>query len=276
MAWIPICTGTNYYLKLGQYRPKATSRPDSFYKVGIHFYLKILPKRRSRLRADTNSRTYFIALVVISLCLDWIPVINRPFLWVETFFHELAHGLMAVLTGGSIVDIQISWDGSGLCRTLGGVSFLVAFAGYLGAQLAGAFIYRAGSGRSKFVSQLFAFSMSVLVVMSAVFLAAGATTLLIHGVLLALFLLPLAKLSGAALRIFIQFVGVFVITNSVSSPIYQLGSEQSDAANLAQLTFIPGFIWVLIWLATGVFIFIQLYRSHRKRNQHGNTKLDIG
>ena len=228
------------------------------------------------MRADSNSRTYFIALLVISVVLDWIPVINRPFLWVETFFHELAHGLMAVLTGGSIVDIQIAWNGSGLCRTLGGVSFLVAFSGYLGAQLAGAFIYLAGSGRSKFVSQLFAFSMSVLVLMSAIFLAAGGTTLLIHGVLLLLFLLPLAKLSGGALRIVIQFIGAFVITNSITSPIYQLGSLQSDAANLAQLTFIPAFIWILLWLATGVFIFITLYRSHRTGNEHGETKLDLG
>lgn len=227
-----------------------------------------------RFQHPGNSRTYFISLVVISILLDWVPVVSSPLLWVETFFHELAHGGAAVLTGGGIVDIQLAWDGSGLCRTLGGIPFFVAFAGYLGAQMAGAFLYVAASG-GKLVSQLFAFSMSVLVVMSAVFLATGGTTLLIHGFLLALFLLPLAKLSGGALKVFIEFLGVFVITNSITSPIYQLGSAQSDAANLARATMIPAWIWVLIWIGTGVVIFVWLFRSHRVRNHHGTTHVDF-
>ena len=52
--------------------------------------------------------------------------------------HELGHGLTAVLTGGSFLNVVVFPDGAGLATTSGGSSFLLPQMGYLGAALFGA------------------------------------------------------------------------------------------------------------------------------------------
>ncbi|MCU7884373.1 MAG: M50 family metallopeptidase, partial [Candidatus Thiodiazotropha sp. (ex Lucinoma annulata)] len=49
-----------------------------------------------------RSKFSFILQVVAALVLSAIPILHYPFGWFETLFHELSHGLSAILTGGSI------------------------------------------------------------------------------------------------------------------------------------------------------------------------------
>ena len=86
-------------------------------------------------------RSKFILLIVLAFVVDYLPFIKLPFLWSETFFHELSHGLMALATGGSIESIALDYSGSGRCVYRGGVRTLVSFAGYAGSGLWGLLIY---------------------------------------------------------------------------------------------------------------------------------------
>ena len=91
----------------------------------------------------------FIAFVLAAFLIDYLPLINLPFLWSETFFHEISHGLAAIMSGGEIYRITLNFNGSGTCETLGGVGFLVSFSGYAGSALWGLMIYHTASVSSQ-------------------------------------------------------------------------------------------------------------------------------
>jgi hypothetical protein len=70
-----------------------------------------------------------------------LPVINvaaYPFKLFGTFVHEWSHAVMALVTGGGVVELQINANLSGETLTRGGAPLLIWSAGYTGAALVGA------------------------------------------------------------------------------------------------------------------------------------------
>ncbi len=89
-----------------------------------------------------NSSTFwkkyhFFILFVAAIIIKQLPLVSIPFNWLESYFHEISHGLAAILTGGKVLRIQLFANGAGLCTTQGGISFVISFAGYAGATLWG-------------------------------------------------------------------------------------------------------------------------------------------
>ena len=70
----------------------------------------------------------------------WDSVVVYPLKILVVFFHELSHGLVAMLTGGEIVRIEVVKEQGGLCVTRGGSRFLTLSAGYLGSLMWGGVI----------------------------------------------------------------------------------------------------------------------------------------
>jgi hypothetical protein len=68
-----------------------------------------------------------VSLVVLLLVVGvlWNTPLSYPLRILTVFFHELSHGLMALLTGGSIQEISVVKEEGGVCKTLGGNRFLV-------------------------------------------------------------------------------------------------------------------------------------------------------
>jgi hypothetical protein len=85
-------------------------------------------------------RLAVLAAVLAALWLLWETPVVYPVRILVTFFHELSHGLAAVLTGGSIERITVEADGSGLCFTRGGWRWVIIPAGYLGSMFWGSLI----------------------------------------------------------------------------------------------------------------------------------------
>jgi hypothetical protein len=88
----------------------------------------------------------FAALLSLALfAIDsWWPQfgwVARPLVWLGTLFHELGHGIAALVLGGELVQLAIYADGSGVAMHRGAYSAferaLIAAAGPLGAPLAG-------------------------------------------------------------------------------------------------------------------------------------------
>jgi hypothetical protein len=65
-------------------------------------------------------------------------VLTYPFRLFVTMIHELAHGISAVLTGGTFVQFEVTSRGAGMAYTRGGSPFVIIQAGYLGTALFGA------------------------------------------------------------------------------------------------------------------------------------------
>ena len=77
-----------------------------------------------------------LALIAVIFTL-WSTPVLVPLKIIVVLLHELSHGLAAVLTGGSIVEISISPQQGGLAITRGGSRFITLTAGYLGSLLLG-------------------------------------------------------------------------------------------------------------------------------------------
>ncbi|MCK4711644.1 MAG: M50 family metallopeptidase, partial [Marinosulfonomonas sp.] len=81
-----------------------------------------------------------IAITALVFVLWNTPVI-LPLKILIVFLHEIAHGLAALLTGGSIESISLSPQQGGLTVTRGGNLFVVMSAGYVGSLLIGVVVF---------------------------------------------------------------------------------------------------------------------------------------
>ena len=97
----------------------------------------------------TSKKHQFWLFIITAIILLQIPIISVPFKWLESYFHEISHGLSALLSGGSIVKIELFPNGAGLCTTRGGSVLLISFMGYAGAILWGSLIYSIASINKK-------------------------------------------------------------------------------------------------------------------------------
>ena len=58
---------------------------------------------------------------------------------------------------------------------------------------------------------------------------------------------------------------LLILLNSLSSPSYLLdGRNLGDGAALASITYIPEFVWVLIWFSIALLALYSLYKTAKK------------
>lgn len=209
-------------------------------------------------------RYAFWFLLLAAALLRQVPVISLPFNWLESYFHELSHGLAAVITGGSIVKIELFPNGAGLCTTLGGSRFFTAFMGYTGAALWGAMICSLSAIHQR-LTQVFTTLLLALLAISCLLWGRDLLTFIIIGSLIALFALKFKFLQSKWYNVGVQLVGLTVLLNALMSPFYLIdGRNKGDGATLANLTFIPELVWVFIWAAFALFLLYLLAKKQGK------------
>lgn len=89
--------------------------------------------------ADSFSVSQFILQIGLICAVFglWQSPWIQPIKLMVVLFHELSHGVMALLTGGKIHNVVLTADEGGWCETSGGVTLLVVSAGYLGSMAVG-------------------------------------------------------------------------------------------------------------------------------------------
>ncbi|VAW56007.1 hypothetical protein MNBD_GAMMA07-193 [hydrothermal vent metagenome] len=219
---------------------------------------------------NITPRIQLILFIVLALIIDYLPIVNLPFLWSETFFHEISHGLSALITGGVIQGISLNFNGSGLCTTSGGSHFLISFAGYAGSVVWGLVIYSTASVLSKAKAKYIVATIVLLLTVVLVLWARDIPTITILIILLAMYLTPLfSALSVIGAKYFIQLVGIFVMLDAIRSPLYLLdGRDLGDGAALSQLTWLPEIFWIATWFVFAVSGLLLLWKLA------GNTAKD--
>ena len=208
----------------------------------------------SLLKKNTSfSQKYqFWLFLLAAVILRQLPFISIPFNWLETYFHEISHGIAALLSGGSIIKIELFANGAGLCTTLGGNRFLVSFSGYAGAIIWGAMIYVSAKSHQR-VAQIFSLFIVLLLSVTLILWARDLLTIFICLVLLVLILLSLKTKNLKTLQLLLQLFGMVVLLNGLYSPFYLLdGRSIGDGATLANLTLLPELVWVVIWSSMGL------------------------
>lgn len=209
-----------------------------------------------------SAQKKMIVFIFIAVIIDYLPIINMPFIWSETFFHEISHGLAALLTGGNIQGITLNFNGSGVCTTRGGTRFLVAFSGYAGSALWGLMIYRAADVLPRAWLKLVVGSLVAILGLTLILWARDVSTISILLVLIVIYIMPLYASLWLSVRSFIQLLGIFVVLDAIRSPLYLLdGRDRGDGATMAELTMLPEIVWVVLWVlmaAASLYILWQL------------------
>ncbi len=208
-------------------------------------------------------RYHFWLILVLAIVIRYIPILSIPFNWLASYFHEISHGIAALLTGGEIKRIQLFANGAGLCTTLGGSNFLTSFFGYAGATIWGTLIYAFVSWHKK-IAQYFAFFMMFLLAISILLWVRDLLTLIIIGLLIGMFFMSVKFKHFKAYQEAMQLIGMLVLLNSLASPSYLLdGRHLGDGAALANLTGIPEFIWICLWSAFAIAAIYYLSKLKR-------------
>jgi len=205
----------------------------------------------------------FWLFVIAAVIFIQLPLVSVPFKWLESYFHEISHGLAALVTGGSVVKIELFPNGAGLCTTRGGFTLFITFMGYAGAILWGCLIYSIASINQK-AAKIASGLIIALICGSLIFWVRDLLTLLILIIVLGIFVLQFKLPKLGHLQKLLKFTGIMVLLNSLLSPLYLLdGRSIGDGARLAEITFIPELIWVIIWSTMAVLALIVLSKQSK-------------
>jgi len=215
-------------------------------------------------------RQHWQILALIALVfLLWNTPVLVPLKILIVFFHELSHGLAAVLSGGSIESISISPQQGGLTITRGGSPFLITSAGYLGSLLMGAFVFLMAikSRADRFVMAALGGAMLLVAAlyMREVFALGFALVAGLAMLASAKYLKP--SLNDAALRVIGLTSMIYVPFDILSDTILRSGLR-SDAYNLAQQVGGPTILWGAIWLAISLTVVFYVLKHGLRDNTH--------
>ena len=202
-------------------------------------------------------------LILSAIIISAIPLVHIPFTWVSVFFHEISHGMVALLTGGSVDKIKLHLAGSGLCYSSGGIRFLILQSGYFGAVFWGVIIYMiAGKVKSK-NANIIIYTILGLIAISCILWGRDVITWIILLILFTLFFCILKLKTWKSGKIFLKVIGIYILLDAIKSPLYLIdGRHYGDGSKLADLTHIPEIIWVVIWFSAGVLSLVYLWKQN--------------
>ncbi|NMH64153.1 M50 family metallopeptidase [Shewanella salipaludis] len=223
----------------------------------------VTASRYAAVPSGVPGRGRFILELLFALLLTRLPYLGVPFKWLESFFHELSHGLATLLSGGIVSHIQLFPNGAGFCFSQGGAPLLIGFAGYFGAACWGYLIFILATW-PRGIRASFAF-LGGAVLLSLLLWGRDLLTIGILLTLAGLLLLPLRLNHQPALLSGLRIAALMIMLNALASPAVLFGlSGQGDAVMLAQNSWLPAWFWVLSWLSCSAgFLYLAWRRVDR-------------
>ena len=166
-----------------------------------------------------------------------------------TFLHEFGHGLGAILTNGSVENLQINEDGSGFAVTRGGNRAIILMGGYLGSAILGNLLFFIGVRMRKF-------SRWTLLILAALMLFAGikwfnslfTTGLLIAFAIVLVWIANKTRFHDEVL----MFLGLASILYIIED--FNVGPSSDLAAYAETMVILPASAWMYIWLAIALLL----------------------
>jgi hypothetical protein len=192
----------------------------------------------------------------------WESAVLWPIKILTVFFHELSHGLAAVVTGGSIVKIELSANQGGVCWTSGGNRFVILSAGYLGSLLWGSGLFLAAA-KTRYDRHIVGGLGVLLLIVTFAYVrtAMGFGFCLVCG----LALIKFSKLFGEAgcdqLLRYLGLTSSFYVILDIKSDLIDRNVQGSDAYRLGEMLMIPGWVIGIIWMVIAIAVFYQVVKA---------------
>lgn len=167
-----------------------------------------------------------------------------------TFLHELGHAIGAILTGGSVEEINISKSGAGFTRTRGGNLPIILMGGYLGSALFGNILFLIGA-KSPYLSK------PLLGLLGAAMIFTGLywfNSMFTTGFLL-LFSLGLFVIVWKTnwSREVLMFLGLASILYIIQD--FNIGPSSDLKKYAEEMVILPAKAWMYIWLVVVLVLF---------------------
>jgi hypothetical protein len=217
--------------------------------------------------SKTTTRNILLA-ALLTAALYFVPYagfVTYPLRLLITFIHEGSHALATFLTGGWVLGLGVSADGSGLTKSAGGIAWIISSAGYLGATLYGAtllHLLRRGMDPRKLL-----FVTGVAVALMGLLCIGGMTQLLqgsVFGLIGAAIFAPALILGGLKLKketagFVAGLIGVQCVLNALFDlkTLFLLSATtgtHTDAQNMQSYTAIPAVVWSVLWIVAALGI----------------------
>ncbi len=223
-------------------------------------------------RLDTGR----VALLLVFLGVGWFfwdsPVL-LPLKLLVVMMHESGHALASLIVGGEVKQITLRLDQSGACLSAlpPGIfrQIIVFSAGYLGSSVMGAVLLLA-TFRFRLRRPVLAAACVWLAVMGALYARDSFTLAFCLGTAVVLGLAAKFLPDGA-----VDVVNLFLAAFTALYALFDFRSDLwdsrvragSDAALLAEQTWVPAIVWAAIWTLMGISLlgwaaYKSLHASH--------------
>lgn len=240
--------------------------------------------------------TLLLIATVITIALWFIPLADYlvyPIRLFVTFVHEGGHALAAVLTGGSVQSLTVSPDSSGLVRAYSSnalATLIFSSAGYLSAMAYGVLLlalirwnvspHKILFGSGVFVALMtvvFGLFLPVVNVLSGDISFFGLLFTVFSGALISAGLIAAARYANLKWANFaVAFLAVQCLLNAVFDlknlfVIATTTDAHNDAMNMAQVTGLPSFVWIFIWIGISILMIsigLRVYAVSQKGKQY--------
>lgn len=234
------------------------------------------------IRTERTAQLMLALLFLAIICWDmpYISVALYPFKLFVTMIHESCHALAARLTGGSVSEILISADESGLTYTKGGIFPIIASAGYPGAAFVGAFLI--WWGRTPKEARFVLNSMGMIMLAVTIFYGGGGVFSVIAMALMSVALIVISrKASERICHLFVMFLAVMTTLQSLqslqlilfASAMKAQLSVPNDAELVAEATGIPSIVVALSWCVVSISVlFFAFWISYRPKKINSDNK----
>lgn len=220
--------------------------------------------------------------LLLALALAYVASGIRPlarFLdWFVTYFHEMSHGVVSLVTGGDVVRMVLNLDGSGYVLARGGLTFVSLFAGYAGSFACGALIARLALTGKGHHNRPIAAGLAVLILTTGLgwaYLTDISTWIIL--ILLALSFGWFAWQPDAdAARIFLSFIGAYILVRGMGQALLlhawtgsleRTSQNHSDAGALAVLTGVPALVFTAAWIVCGCLAIAYVWHVAARLDQ---------
>ena len=204
----------------------------------------------------------FYTCLLLASMLSIIPFAGNFINVLNTMIHESGHAVMALITGGGVVNIKLSADTSGAAQTkskywLGKV--LVSLAGYPVSSITAWFFF--WLIKQQMINYVFYVLISLVLINLTLWVrnTFGMIWLVVMGTLTTLIYLYENLNAHYYYSIFCAGIILFQsVYSSITLVIisFKNPAKAGDSKNLKDFTFIPGFIWALLML------FFALYAAY--------------
>jgi len=195
----------------------------------------------------------------------WSSPIIQPVKVMVVLFHEMSHGLMAVLSGGRVLDIAVTADEGGACETEGGWAPLIVSAGYLGSMIFGGLLLYLSKYRGAVPA---VYTLLTLVLASAIFTVLHDPFSRTFAVGLAACFIFLGLIAPTAIgRLFLRVVGTVSCLYSILDIYWDVLASgragyviENDAVAFSSLTGVPSQLVGVVWLSGSAIYFLSILR----------------